>query len=83
MQLQPISILQVKEQIANLEVKCENYPIGCDWKGLFKELTVYPTILYRALLYTLHFIATLTRVPVCHKGVQPWMWPTSGIDQNG
>ena len=35
----------VKREIANLKVKCENYKVGCDWKGLFKELMVCPTIL--------------------------------------
>ena len=35
----------VKREIANLEVKCENYMVGCDWKGLFKQLMVCPTIL--------------------------------------
>ena len=35
----------VKREIANLKVKCENYKVGCDWKGLFKQLMVNPTIL--------------------------------------
>ena len=35
----------VKREIANLKVKCNNYMIGCDWEGLFKQLMVCPTIL--------------------------------------
>ena len=35
----------VRREIANLKVKCENYMVGCDWKGLFKQLMVCPTIL--------------------------------------
>ena len=35
----------VKREIAYLKVKCENYMVGCDWKGLFKQLMVCPTIL--------------------------------------
>ena len=35
----------VKREIDNLKVKCENYMVGCDWKGLFKQLMVCPTIL--------------------------------------
>ena len=30
----------VKKEIANLKVKCENYTVGCDWKGFFKQLAV-------------------------------------------
>ena len=35
----------VKREIANLKVKCQNYMVGCDWEGLFKQLMVCPTIL--------------------------------------
>ena len=35
----------IKREIANLKVKCENYKVGCDWEGLFKQLMVCPTIL--------------------------------------
>ena len=35
----------VRREIANLKVKCENCMAGCDWKGLFKQLMVCPTIL--------------------------------------
>jgi len=35
----------VKKEITNLRVKCENYNVGCDWKGLFKQLMVCPIIL--------------------------------------
>ena len=31
----------VNREIANLKVKCENYMVGCDWTGLFKELMVH------------------------------------------
>ena len=35
----------VEREIASLKVKCENYMVGCDWEGLFKQLMVCPTIL--------------------------------------
>ena len=59
----------VKREIAKLKVKCENYIIGCDWNGLFKQLMVCVLPSYNELSSTLHFIATLTRVSVRHCGV--------------
>ena len=35
--LQIQSDVAVKKEIASLRVKCE---VGCDWKGLFKQLMV-------------------------------------------
>ena len=58
LQLQPISILQVKEQIDNLKVKCENFDVGCGWKGLFKQLMVCVLPSYNDLSSTLHYSNT-------------------------
>ena len=43
--LQIRSDVAVRKEIDNLRVKCENYNVGCDWKGLFKQLMVCPIIL--------------------------------------
>ena len=57
----------VKKEIGNLKVMCENYTVGCDWKGLFKQLMVCVLPSYNDLSSTLHYSNT-------HKSVSMSQW---------